>query len=278
MRTLYITDLDGTLLNSDGDLSEYTKKTINALIDKGMIFSYATARSLTSASIVTKGLKINYPVISYNGTFLINSNTKETLFLLCFNRDETEIVKNAMNKNSIYPLVYSFINGEEKVSWIESKETKGIRSYIDSRKGDSRLRPVENSEQLYKGDIFYFTFIADSKEQLLHISDYLKDKPEYNCLIQKELYKEEYWCEIMLNRATKGNAILALKDILKCDKIISFGDAVNDISMFEASDESYAVENAVDELKEYATEIISSNEEDGVAKWLVKNFIPPVSI
>ena len=53
-----------------------------------------------------------------------------------------------------------------------------------------------------------------------------------------------------------------------CDKVISFGDAVNDIPMFEISDEAYAVENAVEELKAVADGIIESNENDGVAKWL----------
>lgn len=50
-----------------------------------------------------------------------------------------------------------------------------------------------------------------------------------------------------------------------------FGDAVNDISMFEAADECYAMENAVPELKAIATGVIGSNNEDGVARWLEEN-------
>lgn len=53
-----------------------------------------------------------------------------------------------------------------------------------------------------------------------------------------------------------------------CDRIVVFGDSVNDISMFEIADEAYAVENAIDELKEKATSVIDSNDEDGVAKLL----------
>ena len=56
MKTLYISDLDGTLLNSQGKISDYSIKTINNLINEGMIFTYATARSLVSASPVTRGL------------------------------------------------------------------------------------------------------------------------------------------------------------------------------------------------------------------------------
>ena len=93
----------------------------------------------------------------------------------------------------------------------------------------------------------------------------------YRCTIQQELYRPEYWCEIMPAQASKSNAVAKLKQIWGCTKVISFGDSINDIPMFEASDECYAVSNAVDELKRIATGIIESNEEDGVARWLSKN-------
>ena len=70
-------------------------------------------------------------------------------------------------------------------------------------------------------------------------------------------------------KASKANAIRKLQEMWGCSRVISFGDAINDIPMFEISDECYAVENAVDELKAVATGVIGSNEEDGVAKWLL---------
>jgi Cof subfamily protein (haloacid dehalogenase superfamily) len=271
MKILYVTDLDGTLLNSDIKISEYTIKTLNKLIGNGMCFSYATARSLSSASIVTNGLTTNIPVITYNGTFIVNAYTKEKLFSLYFSENEKKMVMDILNQYSVYPLVYSYINNEEKVSWIKDKENVGIKNYINSRKGDKRLRPVKTKEELYCGELFYFTCIG-SKNELSKIYNYFKDINEFTCTLQQELYREEYWCEIMPKKATKGNAIITLKEIFKCDKIISFGDAVNDIPMFEISDESYAVENAVDELKKVATGIIMSNDNDGVAHWLEENY------
>ena len=55
MKTLYVSDLDGTLLNSDTKLSDKTKKIINQLVKNGMNFTFATARSITSAYVVTSG-------------------------------------------------------------------------------------------------------------------------------------------------------------------------------------------------------------------------------
>ena len=73
MKTLYVSDLDGTLLRSDISLSKYTCETINALAARGMLFSYATARSYSTASKVTKGLDAKIPLIVYNGAFVIDN-------------------------------------------------------------------------------------------------------------------------------------------------------------------------------------------------------------
>ena len=71
--------------------------------------------------------------------------------------------------------------------------------------------------------------------------------------------------------ATKKNGALKLKELFGCDKIVAFGDGVNDIPLFKAADECYAVSNAASELKEIATAVIVSNEEDSVATWLHEN-------
>lgn len=76
----------------------------------------------------------------------------------------------------------------------------------------------------------------------------------------------------MPKAATKANAAKQLKDLLKCDRIVSFGDAVNDTALFDVSDEAYAVSNAAEILKERATGIIGSNDDDGVAKFLLERF------
>ena len=68
--------------------------------------------------------------------------------------------------------------------------------------------------------------------------------------------------------ASKSNAIRQLKAHLGCDRVVAFGDGKNDIDMFEIADEAYAVSNAVKELKQIATNVIGSNNEDAVAKWL----------
>ena len=270
MKTLYVTDLDGTLLNQAAKVSEYSIAVINRLVEKGMLFTYATARSLVSASVATKGLSTKIPVIAYNGAFIIKPDTGEVLHSVKFTAEEMKDARELIQSNGISPLVYSIIDGVERLSWDIDRENAGIRNYLSRRQGDKRLRPLQGDKGLYDGDIFYFTCVGDS-EELLPLYDTVRTDDRYVCHFQKELYQPEYFCEIMPALTTKARAIAKLKEIWSCDRIVSFGDAVNDIPMFHISDECYAVENAVAELKALATGIIASNEQDGVAKWLLEN-------
>ncbi len=272
-RTLYVSDLDGTLLNKQDRINPESIRIINDLVSKGMLFTYATARSLSSASVVTRGLSTDIPVIVYNGAFILHPATGEILSREGFQKEEMKEIIEVMDRFNISPLVYSFVEDVEKVSWIVSRENEGIQRYLNLRKGDRRLRPVSSREELYQGDMFYFTCIGE-KDALQPVYDILARDGRFRCTIQQELYRPEYWCEIMPARATKAEAIRKLKEIRRCDRVISFGDAINDIPMFEISDECYAVENAVDELKKIADKVIESNEDDGVAKWLLQFACP----
>lgn len=269
-RTLFVSDLDGTLLNKQDRINPESIRIINDLVSKGMLFTYATARSLSSASVVTQGLSTDIPVIVYNGAFILHPATGEILSREGFLKEETEEIIEIMDRFHISPLVYSFVEDVEKVSWIVTRENEGIRRYLNLRRGDRRLRPISSRKELYQGDMFYFTCIGE-KDELQPVYDILAQDGRFRCTIQQELYRPEYWCEIMPAKATKAEAIRKLKEIRRCDRVVSFGDAINDIPMFEISDECYAVENAVDELKAIADKVIRSNEDDGVAKWLYEN-------
>ena len=93
MKTLYVTDLDGTLMKNDETLSAYTVQTINELIEKGMAFTYATARSIESAVPITGGLKMKLPAITRNGAVLADNTTGKHLEKAVFTAEEAEMLK-----------------------------------------------------------------------------------------------------------------------------------------------------------------------------------------
>jgi HAD superfamily hydrolase (TIGR01484 family) len=187
--------------------------------------------------------------------------------------EQIKYISRIFIENKVYPLVYSILDGKERVSWIKGKENEGMFYYLNSRKGDKRLRCVTNEMELYLGNIFYFTVIGE-KNKLELLKRYFLDRSKFVCTLQQELYRDnEYWLEIMPSTATKAMGIKKLKKLMNFDRVICFGDAINDISMFRIADFAYAVANASPKLKQISTGVIDSNDEDGVAKWLLEHTI-----
>lgn len=266
MKTLYVTDLDGTLLRSDERTSAFTNKTVNRLVAAGMIFSYATARSFHTARKVTAGLDAGFPLIVYNGAMVVD-NRDGSFLVKNFFGPEVSGVLEEMFRRGLYPIVYSFVDGQEKFSYIPEKVSEGQRNFLETRKGDKRERCVTTVEELCCGEIFYLTCI-DVPEKLAPLYEHWREY--YHCVFHKDIYSGDQWLEIMPKTASKANAIRQLKEKLGCDRVVAFGDGKNDVDMFRLAEESYAVANAVPELKAIATGIIGSHDEDAVAKWLMK--------
>lgn len=266
-KILYISDLDGTLLTSGQFVSRKSFETLNSLSERGLLFTYATARSLITASKVTAGLDVKIPVIVYNGAFIIGGG--ERLVKNVFSADEAENIFRTLAEYGIEPLVYSVISDEEKFSYRPERLTRGVRDFLGTRSGDPRHRPVSRECDMLCGDVFYFTCI-DSTAAMSKAYEKLKNR--YYCVYSADIYSGNQWLEILPKAATKANAAVQLKKLLECDKLVVFGDGVNDIPLFEASDKCCAVSNAAPELKEIADTIIGSNNEDSVAEYISRHF------
>lgn len=264
-KTLYVSDLDGTLLRSDQTLSNYTVDILNSLAAKGLIFSYATARSYYTSSLVTAGLNAKIPVIVYNGTFILENGTRKQLLSHSFSAKEADEIRKTMTDGGVYPIVYSHLVGEEKYFYCPTLISRQTEDFLKTRRGDGRENEVERADMLCRGDVFHFS-CTDSAEKLFPVYEKLKDR--FPSVYYKEIYSGEWWLEVHPAGVSKANAVAELKKLMGCDKVVCFGDGKNDISMFLADDECYAVENAEPELKKIATAVIKGNNDDGVAKWL----------
>ncbi|MBQ8409562.1 MAG: HAD family hydrolase [Clostridia bacterium] len=268
-KTLYVSDLDGTLLRGDQTLSDHTVETLNSLIAHGMIFSYATARSYATSSIVTKGLNAKFPVIVYNGTFILENGTRKKLVSHHFSHADAREIVDVLTSEGVQPIVYSHVDGAEKYFYCPSLINDATEAFLKTRRGDGRDNEVMSTDQLCVGEVFHFSCVGPA-ENLLPAYERLKDR--FSCVYYKEIYSGEQWLEVHPAGVSKANAVLELKKLMGCDRVVCFGDGKNDVSMFEVADACYAVENAEPELKRIATEIIDGNNADGVARWLEKHF------
>ncbi|MDR2532834.1 MAG: HAD family hydrolase [Oscillospiraceae bacterium] len=280
---LYLTDLDGTLLNYAAKLKPRTAEILNRQIKNGALFSYATARRFQTAGPIMQEVEMNIPVITMNGVIIVDPKTGERISTDYIAENSIEAAKRFIIENNETPLVYSHVDGVERVSFL-NKSHKAIKAFNDTRKGDPFRHACNSYDELFKGEICYITFLNPESE-ISAIDAVLNRENGFCAVTYLDTYtKNLRFYEAWSVNVSKAVAALKLKELAGADKIIAFGDNLNDIPMFEIADESYAVENAVTELKAIATGIISSNENMGVPVFIERRTakiwdykLPPVN-
>lgn len=268
-KTLYVSDLDGTLMHKDLKISDFSVRTINALVEKGVAFTYATARSISSAGTITKDLKLKLPVITRNGAVLADNNTGKIIEKALFTEKEVKMLKDLLPELPKTGFVSCYFGDDMKKVFAGSLHTAELQGYLDYYKDDPSVVTVSDLSEMFMGNPGYVTIIGD-KDEIESLYIRTREYNGWECLFQKDVYRDEYWLEIAPRNSTKAKSILKLKEEYGFDKLVVFGDSANDMTMFKIADEAYAVSNAVDELKALATGIIGSNEEDAVAVYLSK--------
>ena len=265
--TLYVTDLDGTLLRSDATLSPYTVSTITRLTEQGLAFTYATARSIESARPIAGGLNLPLPAITRNGAVLADNATGKHLEKALFTEEEVALLKEMLPELPRCGFVSCFIGEEMFKAYVPGNLVPGMVQYADFYRDDPLMKPVKTLEEMFFGQPGYVTLI-DDREKAAKIYEKVRQYPGWECIFQKDTYWDEYWVEVCPRNCTKAKAILKMKEQYGFRKVVAFGDSVNDMPMFRAADEAYAVSNALEALKEIATGVIGGNNEDAVARFL----------
>lgn len=199
---LYVSDLDGTLINSKYHISRYSVVTVNKLIDQGLNFTYATARSYHSAARLTNGLHLSWPVIVYNGAMIVSAQDGRIIDFLGFTKKQARLIESVLKTHQINPLVYTIVNNQEKVLWHFQKQNDYIQRYVQAHNGDVRFEPQKTAESIFQGDIFYYTAI-DCQESLIAVYQHLKQLLDCNCSLKKEFYSDEYFWKSCQKRRPK---------------------------------------------------------------------------
>lgn len=266
-KTLFVSDLDGTLMGSDGKLKKKTAEEINRLVKMGVKFTFATARSYTSAMWVASELELEIPMILHNGVFIRDKKRGIIRSNLIENR---EYIRETLKKYSLAPFVYTVRDHTERYSYIPKDLTPEAAKYQSTRVNDPRDNPLTDDTALWDGDIYY-VLVIDNGGNTEAVYELLKN--DYSCLRCRDYYSGDIWLEIFPRAASKAAAVTELKNMLGCEKVVVFGDGANDISMFSVADEAYAVSDAVDALKEIATGVIGSCDDSAVPMWLYENLM-----
>lgn len=271
-KILFISDLDGTLLDNDGGLPEYTTAVLNNMISGGMYFTFATARTIYSAKPITSGLDINVPCILNNGASVYDMQTGEYVKNAYFQRSTAKKVLSVFRENNVYCFMFKFV--DNILSTFYDKVTDELmQSYVAERKYKF-LQPFYECSDLVNeidGSEIYINSTG-SYESLLPVRNAVAEINGSDCAFYKDTYTDKWFLETFSSEASKANGLKFLREKYGFTEVVAFGDNLNDLSMFSQADLKIAVGNAKPELKEKADFVIDTNYNNGVAKWIIENY------
>lgn len=258
-------DMDGTLLNSNNQVSERTRKTIENAKTKGTHIVLSTGRVLKSALSYSKSLNLKNPIVACNGAIIVDEDANVIYKKPIDNNLVKEIVALARSKN----IYYHFYDESRFYSHIRVEEV--LKFYNEGNENTSiDLKIFKNIEEiigLKDLNVYKFLFIDDNKNKLQSLRD------ELNKL--ENISTSSSWTnniEAMGQNVSKGEALRQLCNRLqiKSEEIIAIGDSENDLSMLKFAGLGVAMGNGGQVIKKQADYITDSNDEDGVAKVIEK--------
>ncbi|MBB6454015.1 hypothetical protein HNQ94_002466 [Salirhabdus euzebyi] len=270
---IFISDLDGTLLQKDATLSTTTKDILINLLNEGLLFTVASARSVKTIQPILQGIPISIPIIEFNGAYLSDLHTGEHLFVHNIETSLLDSIYSIGLRHKTKPFISTY-NGKKDCLYVPEIDNAGQDFYFQERvrMKDDRLIKGEKLPSSFQDKVVCFTFI-NRLEMLIGLKDELVD--QLGSRVEVHLFEEIYnpgwyWLTIHDKRATKDQAIQTLKEYINLPtaKVTVFGDQVNDIKMFKSADYAVAVENACDECKDIADKTIGLHTEDSVARYI----------
>ena len=262
MKELYITDLDGTLLTSDAELSDLSSEIINSLIESGVQFSIATARTHATVSEMLSKVKLNVPLVMMNGVIIYDPTAEKVISSAAIDRDSAVKVVDIFKRHRKAPMLY-YPDGNYINIYYSDLNNRFQQDYIHERT-ETGIKQFHYSPEPEVMDNLVYIVTLDPKEELQEIYEEICKLEGVNCMFYSDNYTGCYFLEVMSAKVNKGTGAKFVKDYLGAEKMIAFGDNLNDIPLFLASDEAYAVGNAHVKLKEISSGVIGDNNSDAV--------------
>jgi len=255
-------DLDGTLLNSNSELSEINRKALLRAQQNGYIVVIATGRSLFSAKkVLVKDLPVDYLVFS-SGAGAVDWKTDELLFSNNIPTNKTQYIIDILKKNHLDFMVHKAVPDNH---WFAFHDT-------NDNYPDFTLR-----KEIYSDYVFNLpsgNWVNESCQFIVmfsDISDFYNIKELFSDMkvirTTSPLNGETIWMEIFPVNVSKATGVdfLRKKHNLKIKNIVAIGNDFNDIDMLEYAQNSYVVANAPEKLL-IKYKKVESNNNDGVAE------------
>lgn len=283
-------DLDGTLLNSYGEISQENKEAIQKAIDKGVQVVLTSGRITNAIEYISNQIGKNNYLISGNGTTIYNIKTDTEIYNKSMSKETVLKIINICEENSIYYSVFGensiiakslgynvLVYNSENYKKSPDMKTKiniipNVYKYIKTSKQDkfSKITICDSSDIIFKGILKKIKEIKNIEVlDVAHMS---------RKIIKKGTVKTElqyFYTDITNKDVNKWNAIKFLIGNLgiKPEEVLTIGDNSNDKEMIINAGLGIAMGNSAPHIKEIADDVVGSNDDNGVAEAIYKYII-----
>ena len=250
-------DLDGTLLNSEHDITEASVQTINELLEQGHSVILNTGRAYADVVKIKALENLEIPIFCVNGSVLF-SKSKELLYEATIPISTYKELFLILNELGVGILVYTNYGGfPSTLPPLHKKSKEELKTLFETFNYDEILE--KNQLKIYKLIALPY---SEHLEKVAEVKKALEGK--FDISVASSFPTN---VEITSNEAHKGKAILRYQKMMNLDfeEIFAFGDGGNDLAMFEVATTSVAMANAPLDVQQKADIITKSNDEDGFA-------------
>lgn len=264
-----VCDMDGTLLNSQGAISEKNEAALKKLQNKGMEVIIASGRTDLMVKSYVKQLGLTGSVISSNGGLIRNIKTGEILYSKLIEKSVVREILSYCIENNVDFLLYTLdmVYGNEGNPLMHKYEKRNEEL---SENLKAPLSYLDNINEIDNIDVLKVLLVCrEQPERIIELENYFSQNKRITAVSSAVGL-----LDIMASNISKGSAlkILAEKMGIDLNHVIAFGDNYNDVEMLKCVGMPIAVENAVEDIKLHARHVTKSNDESGIA-YAIHNFI-----
>ncbi|GAB5054884.1 MULTISPECIES: Cof-type HAD-IIB family hydrolase [Pediococcus] len=283
MISIIASDMDGTLLNEKMEVSEENAAAIKQAQSEGVHFIVATGRQLSEAKPLIEKFGIQVPMITLNGAAVYDVDGK-ALDMVPLHRATVTQIMRELNLANLY---YEVVTADGVVSNSRTMHIQNLAQLLNNLNPDTPFKlavslasaRVELMDISYVDD--YQELIDDHNVRILKIIAFANEGPKKLKPVSDKINKKVEVAitsssrtniEINNIRAQKGIALQHYADELNIpmSQVMAIGDNLNDASMLRIADTSYAMGNAIPEIKKLANHLTVSNNENGVGKAILE--------
>lgn len=276
MKTLYVSDLDGTLLGADSRVSQRSSAIITDVCRRGGLFTVATARTPATVVPLLAGTPTTAPAVVMTGCACWLRQEERFDHPLFMPADELDNIIAHCHANGVDPFVYVMAPDGRSLDVyhtsqkLNAAETKfyGERCKLSLKRfhlGQEAPARARTSGMLLFG--------MGEPDKICRAAEGFKASTACTVYAYPDIFAPSvYNLEVFPPGVDKARTVSQLKDAVGAERLVVFGDSINDMSMLAAADVAVAVENAIPEVKEAADIVIGPNTADSVSQFIIQDF------